>query len=203
MASVWPSTSGVRVVRALRLRESIVCIHEEGGAVGLAVLRVGSSDPPRVLAHRIAGVIPAWSPDGAWIAYQTDADVRLIAPDGTRQRVMAPINLRRERNADRSFISALVWSRDSRTIYSMRGTDDRIVRMVAIDAATGAVRVVSTLGAGFSVATPTDPGLRFTMAPNGQSFLATIARTRTDLWILENFAPRGGVLDWFRRRGSR
>ena len=50
--------------------------------------------------------------------------------------------------------------------------------------------------------TPSDPGLRFTLAPDGKSFLGTIVRTRTDLWILEDFAPRGGVLDWFRRRGS-
>ena len=74
--------------------------------------------------------------------------------------------------------------------------------MVAIDAVTGAVRVVSTLGADFRFATPTDPGLRFTLAPDGKSFLGTIVRTRTDLWILEDFAPRGGVLDWFRRRRS-
>ena len=76
------------------------------------------------------------------------------------------------------------------------------MQLVAIDAVTGAVRVVSTLGADFTFATPTDPGLRFTLAPDGKSFLGTIVRTRTDLWILEDFAPHEGLLDWFRRRWS-
>ena len=180
---------------------SIVCNHEEGGVVGLAIIRVGTSDPPRMLAHNIAGVIPAWSPDGEWIAYRGIAAVRLVSPDGARRRLLSPINLSRDRNGE-EWSSALVWSRDGGTLYSIRRTEDRNVQMVAIDAVTGAVRVVSTLGADFRFTTPTDPGLRFTLAPDGKSFLGTIVRTRTDLWILEDFAPRGGVLDWFRRRRS-
>ena len=96
---------------------------------------------------------------------------------------------------------ALVWSRDGKSLYSIRRTDDRVVQMVAIEAVTGAVRVVSTLGADFYFSAPAD-GLRFTLAPDGKSFLGTIMRTHTDLWILDGFAPGGGVLDWFRRRRS-
>ena len=77
---------------------------------------------------------------------------------------------------------------------------DRSLQLVAIDATTGAVRIVSTLGTDVSFGTPTDPGLRLSLSPDGQSVLATIVRTRTDLWILEDFAPRAGVLDWFRGR---
>ena len=56
--------------------------------------------------------------------------------------------------------------------------------------------------ADFYFGTPTDPGLRFTLAPDGKSFLGTIVRTHTDLWILDGFASRGGVLDWLRRPRS-
>ena len=180
---------------------SIVCNHEESGVVGLAIIRVGTSEPPRILAHNVAGVIPAWSPDGAWIAYRDINAVRLVSPDGARRRLLSPSNLSRDRNGE-SWSSALVWSRDSRTIYSIRRTEDRTLQMVAFDWMTGGARVISTLGADFVFATPTDPGLRFTLAPDGKSFLGTIVRTRTDLWILEDFVPRGGVLDWFRRRRS-
>jgi Tol biopolymer transport system component len=182
--------------------QSIVCNHDELGAIGLAVIRVGTSDPPRVLAHRISGVIPAWSPDGEWIAYQTDDAVRLISADGARQRFLSTINMSRDMN-ESGWNSALVWSRDGKSLYSIRRTDERIVQMVAIDAASGAIHVVSTLGADFNFATPNDPGLRFTLAPDGKSFLGTIVRSRTDLWILEDFAPHRGILDWLRRRRSR
>ena len=155
-----------------------------------------------MLAHRISGVIPAWSPDGEWIAYQTDDAVRLISSDGARQRFLSTINMSRDMN-EYGWNSALVWSRDGKSLYSIRRTDERIVQMVAIDAASGAIHVVSTLGTDFNFATPNDPGLRFTLAPDGKSFLGTIVRSRTDLWILEDFAPHRGILDWFRPRRSR
>jgi Tol biopolymer transport system component len=186
----------------------IACLHFEPGGVGLAINRVGTADPPRMLAHGIEGIIPAWSPDGQWIAYQTNAnrDLRLVSPDGARQRVLAKADPSLHRNGvgwDSALVSALVWSRDSGTLYSIRRTHDRMVQMVANDAVTGAFRVVSTLGHDFYFATPTDPGLRFTLAPDGKSFLGTIVRTHTDLWILEDFASRAGLLDWFRWRQSR
>ena len=155
-----------------------------------------------MLAHGISGVIPAWSPDGAWIAYQTDSAVAIVSPDGARHRELAPIDIRRDKN-DLGWDSALVWSTDGGTLYSIRRTEDRVVQMVAIDALTGSLRVVSTLGENFYFGTPSDPGLRFTLAADGKSFLGTIVRTRTDLWILDGFAPRAGVLDWFRARWSK
>ena len=179
----------------------IVCNHEDAGVVGLAIVHVGTSEPPRMLARRITGAIPAWSPDGAWIAYQTDTDVRLISPDGAHERFLTANNMSRDMGKY-GWGSALVWSRDGGSLYSIRRTEDRTVQLVAIDSIKGTLRVLSTLGADFVFGVPVDPGLRFTLAPDGQSFLGTIVRTRTDLWVLENFAPKGGVLDWFRRQES-
>ena len=181
--------------------QSIVCHHEERGELELAIIRVGTSEPPRILVHDITPVIPVWSPNGEWIAYQGTGAVRLVSPDGTRQRVLATTNRSRDRT-EYGWGNALAWSRDGDSLYSIRRTDDRTVQMVAIDVVTGALRVVSTLGADFYFGTPTDPGLRFTLAPDGNSFLGTIVRTHTDLWILDRFASRGGVLDWLRRPRS-
>jgi serine/threonine protein kinase len=183
--------------------QSIACFHVESGILSLAMLRVGTSDPPRILVHNIAGGIPAWSPDGQWIAYQTNEEMRLVSPDGARQRLLTTVNMGLDMDSTLGWDTAMVWSRDSRTIYSIRRTADRVVQMVAIDAGSGSLRVVSTLGADFYFAGPTDPGLRLTLAPDGRSFLGTVMRSHTDLWILDNFAPRGGVIDWFRRRASR
>jgi Tol biopolymer transport system component len=178
--------------------QSIVCIHEDHGEMGLAVIRVGTRDPPHLLVPRTQGP-PAWSPDGEWIAYQAGRNVRLVSPDGARQRILAPLTIFFDMNGEAAQ-NALVWSRDSKSLYSTRQTDDRVLQIVSIDAGSGAVRVVSTLGADVYFAA--HDGLRFTLAPDGKSFLGTIVRTHTDLWILENFARRLGVLDWFRRRGS-
>jgi len=142
--------------------------------------------------------MPAWSPDGSWIAYQTNDAVRLVSPDGVRQRFLTASDI-----PAYGWTTSLVWSRDGGSLYTIRRMADRTLQMVAIDTAAGGVRVVSTLGSDFYFGTPTDPGLRFTLAPDGKSLLGTIVRTRTDLWILEDFAPHGGVLDWFRRRRSR
>lgn len=43
----------------------------------------------------------------------------------------------------------MVWSRDSKRLYSIRRTDNRVVQVITIDVGTGAVRLVSTLGADF------------------------------------------------------
>lgn len=138
---------------------------------------------------------PGATADGAWIAYQTIDAVRLVSPDGARQRYLTPSSI-----IGYGWTSSLVWSRDGGSLYTTRRTADRTLQTVAIDAVTGAVRVISTLGADFYFWTPTDPGLRFTLAPDGKSFLGTVVRTRTDLWILENVVPPGGVLNWFRPR---
>ena len=175
---------------------SIACYHEEKGVTALALIRVGSIDPPRVLVNDVAGAtIPAWSPDGQWIAYRRPADValspaglHLVSPDGTRDRFLTTSPGR-----------AFVWSRDGGRLYSVRRTDDR-TEVLTIDPVNGAVHVVSTLDGDFNFATPDLVGLRFTLAPDGQSFLGTIVRRPSDLWILEDFEPRGGILDWLRRR---
>ena len=94
---------------------------------------------------------------------------------------------------------AFVWSRDSGTLYSVRRADDHF-EVIAIDPISGAVRVINRTPADVGFATPDTVGLRFTLAADGQSFLATVVRRPSDLWILENFAPRRGLLDWVRSR---
>jgi len=168
---------------------AIACHHWENGVTSLAIVGVGTSDAPRVLAHGILETPPAWSPDGEWIAYRTEDAVRVVSPDGARHRVIAT-----------GTGGALVWARDGRTLYSARRTDDRVPQLIAIDVLSGSVRVVSALSADVYFGAPIQTGIRFTLAPDGKSFMGTIVRTHTDLWILDNFAPRGRVLDWFQRR---
>ena len=78
--------------------QSIVCLHQERGVVGVATIHVGAGDPPRMIAHGTEGVIPAWSPRSDWIAYRTRDAIRLVSPDGARQRVLTASNVSRDRS---------------------------------------------------------------------------------------------------------
>ena len=73
--------------------------------------------------------------------------------------------------------------------------------MIAIDVVTGDIS--RTPAADFNFATPANDGQRYTLGPDGTSFLGTIVRRRSELWILEDFAPRRDFLGWFRSRPSR
>jgi Tol biopolymer transport system component len=156
-----------------------------GGREGLRITRIGSSEPPVVVPLQQVRGIPSWSPDGQWIALRLGGPtgITLISPDGARRRTL--VN-------GRSFdLTALVWSADSRTLYSTLRESDGRTRLVAIDVAADSLRVVADLGPDLNFAAVPSPGVRFTLAADGRSFLASVVRTRTDLWILENFSrPR-------------
>jgi eukaryotic-like serine/threonine-protein kinase len=168
----------------------IACKHDEGGRTALAIVRAGARSQPQMLAHDILDTIPAWSPDGQWIAYRTRDALRLVSPDGARNSVL--------KRYDRVRGNPLVWSRDGGSLYSLFRTAEGL-QVVAIDTKTGAERVVNRLASDFVTGVPIGV-TRFTLAQDGKSFLATAERTRRALWILDDFAPRPGILDWFRRR---
>jgi serine/threonine protein kinase len=165
--------------------ESIVMLRLDGGAFRLAVTRVGTNEPIRILdsTPSQAFSLPAWSPNGDWIAYVTENGVNLVDRAGTRHRVISS-----------AVGSAVVWSDDSSTIYTTVRAATGNTELLAIEAGSGVTRTVSNLGSGLTVSTPLSPGLRFTMA-TGKYFLATVVKDRTDVWVLENFAHPTGIRD--------
>jgi hypothetical protein len=75
-------------------------------------------------------------------------------------------------------------------------------QLVSVNVRAGGVKSISNLEPDVRFGTPTFPGQRFTLSPDGRSFLATIRRTQMDLWLLEGFDERRGFLDWFRQPRS-
>jgi Tol biopolymer transport system component len=154
-----------------------------GGAGVLMVREVGTSDPPRELkAPGLSEPIispPAWSPNGQWIAYAAGTGVHLISPDGERTRLLTPIEH-----------TGLVWSRDSGTLYTSRRMQDGTTQIQGINTATRTVRTINTLPDGFELNVPISPGRRFTLAPDGKSFMASNVHFSSDIWILQNFMPK-------------
>lgn len=144
-----------------------------GQGLGLSISRVGSSEPPRVLNESLTEALPAWSPDGAWIAYRDNDGLKLVSPDGEQRRLVTS-----EDGA------TMAWSADGRTIYAQRSDP---LALVAIDVETGREQTITTFASDLFLGVPSNPGQRFTLSSDGQSLLASGFRLRSDIWILDGF----------------
>jgi Tol biopolymer transport system component len=149
----------------------------------LEIAQIGSDHPPAILPAR-CGAAPAWSPDGHWIACGVPADsaILLISPDGKESRKLpSPA-----RTSAQGFVT--VWSQDSTTLYVASSSSEQ-ARLDAIDVRTAFTRHIADQGASTNFGTPTNYRLNGSLAPDGKSFATTIAKTTSDIWILDGFAP--------------
>lgn len=166
----------------------------QGGVTSLAKSRVGGAEPPQVLLETDLFGISAWSPIGDWIAYFDLEGIKLVSPDGKEKRLLARV----PSDPPRVLSDALLWSRDGAMLYAITGRyDSGGVRLVGLDVKTGSAKSIRTFGDEFHFETPYG-SQRLTLAPEGRSFSATVFHVRTDLWLLEGFNARKGLLDWFR-----
>jgi hypothetical protein len=147
------------------------------GRRALSKVRVGAGEPPLVLKDGIVYPSnPKWSPNGALITCETLEGFSVISSDGKQARVLA----------DEAPL-AHAWSRDSRSIYAVRGEDLRL-RLVSIDVASGReTPILEDLG---PVPPSPDPLAGLSLAPDAHSLLTSILRLRGDVWLLSGFEPR-------------
>jgi Tol biopolymer transport system component len=117
---------------------------------------------------------PKWSPDSRLIAYCVGAQLRVIAPDGSGERVI--VDGSRGDGLDPSYP---VWSRDSRTIYFKAYDRDRHSTIWSVPAAGGAPRLLVRFD------DPSRRSLRREFASDGRRFYFTIAREESDVWTME------------------
>ena len=118
---------------------------------------------------------PKWSPDGRLIAYCVQGQLRVIAPDGTGERVLVDA-----RAADGQPEPAYpVWSRDSRTIYYKAYDRDRHSSIWSVPVTGGTPRLLVRFD------DPSRRSLRREFATDGQRFYFTVARDESDLWTME------------------
>lgn len=132
-ATVSPDGSTVAYVFTVRanLRESQICVADvETGAV-----RTLTRPPDMADRH------PAWSPDGAWIAFASERsgwfELHLVRPDGSEERQLTD---------DAGDFHVPAWSADGTTIVASRCRRGRF-DLVTVDVATGVVTLVAPGGA--------------------------------------------------------
>jgi len=143
--------------------------------------RVGGATPVQLRAGVSPFVRPQWSPDGRWILCQTTEGLLLVAADGTTTRTLS---------ADEWF--AYAWNADGSRIFGLRPSEDlHHFQIAAIDAASGRVTILNpNLG---SIPQANQP-IRGFSGRRDDGFLTSIARVRSDIWLLEGFhAPPTGL----------
>ena len=117
---------------------------------------------------------PKWSPAGTLIAFCVAGQLRVIAPDGSGERVLVD-----GRSRDAQEPQYAIWSADGRTLYYKAYDAERNSTIRAIPAAGGPSRLLVR----FDV--PSRRSLRREFATDGRRFYFTVARDESDIWSLE------------------
>ncbi|HET8549290.1 MAG TPA: protein kinase [Bryobacteraceae bacterium] len=144
--------------------------------------RPGSVEPPQVI-RADAGTDARWSPRGDWIATIAHGQgLQLISADGGRQR-----------SAGSGSWLVHGWSTDGRTIRGLRLAGRRLAS-VSLDVETGREAVIADLGPqpasftyGMAVGSP--PAVGFALSADGRSFLTSVIRLDSDIWLLRSREP--------------
>ena len=148
------------------------------GSVNLMKAQVGGRSAPIVLYQNgIPPFIarPRWSPDGNWILCETFEGLTLVDANGTRP----------PRVIGEGGWFTYGWDKEGRHIYGLRTTDDlNHYMLVSVDPDKGEQRVINaSLG---TIPQALQPIRGFSRLPNG-AFLTSIARVRSDIYLIEGF----------------
>jgi Tol biopolymer transport system component len=158
--------------------------YEQGRTQGsvadaaLVKMRVGARRPPDLVSSDMVpfSAGPKWAPDGGLIAYNGGGGLSLVSPDGKSTRVLR----------DQAWL-AFTWSADSQRLYGLRQSDDfRHLTFTSVDTRSGVERV---LGPDIMPLPISSQPVRGFTRISPTTFLASIVKVRSEVWLLEGFQP--------------
>jgi Tol biopolymer transport system component len=140
----------------------------------LAKIRVGGTAPVILKTGVAPFARPQWSSDGRWLLCQTAEGLELIASDGSATRTLS---------RDEWF--AYAWSADGTKVYGLRTADDlHHFLLASVQVATGRE---TTINANLGAIPQANQPIRGFSPLRRDGFLTSIARVRSDIWLLEGF----------------
>jgi Tol biopolymer transport system component/DNA-binding winged helix-turn-helix (wHTH) protein len=157
----------------------------EGAKHSLMTIRTSGSAAPSVLRDLgELSFIPDWSPVGDWITYRDDNGWHLISPNGKTSKFLGKLET-----------PYLAFSRDAKLLYGIQTrqteADQDHAILFSLDPVTLKQKVLKELGRDLVPSSNLDPGIRFSFAPDGKSFVYTTARYKNDFWILQGLRQPG------------
>jgi serine/threonine protein kinase len=158
-----------------------VVLGMTGGQAHLVKGRIGSTEFITLSRDVLPFSRPEWAPDGRHILFSSNDGLAVIDADGGAPRVISE-----------EVWFAHTWSADSRTVYGLReAAIDRHFMLAAIDVATGAERVINP---DLGVIPPANQPIRGLTRFGSEAVVTSIAGARSDVLMLEGFAPPKGAL---------
>jgi eukaryotic-like serine/threonine-protein kinase len=149
--------------------------HSGGGTQAFIVRRAQRGAPwsrPQQLTHN-GSTDPKWSPRDPLIAFCIDGQLRVIAPDGSGERVLV------DSRTDGGDPQYAVWSPDGQTIYYKSYDQERRSSIRGVPVGGGPSRLLVR----FDLASRRSSRREF--ATDGRRFFFTVATDESDIWALE------------------
>jgi Tol biopolymer transport system component len=121
------------------------------------------------------GARPKWSPDGLRIACDTTEGLVVMTLDGKQRQLLS----------EDSWL-AFTWSADAKRVLGLRESDEKpgYYMLAAVDLATGREQV---LNPNVGIIPPAWQAIRGLERNGDQSVITSVARARSDVWIMSGF----------------
>ena len=153
-------------------------IRARGGKGELMKVKATGQAAPVLLSPVVVDSVPVWSPTGDWIV----AGNTLYSPDGKTKRSLG------DHHTD-----AYMFSADGKVLYGLRVEPDHVL-LFSLDIASGAEKTIGDVGKDFQPGSNLSPSIRFSLAPDGRSFIYGTGNFKQNLWLLEGFNEKRGLL---------
>jgi len=153
---------------------------------GLMKMKVGSSEPAKLISSDGCASPPQWSLDGQLISCSQQEGVTLFSPDGQKVRTL-------ETHMRDNYA---IWSRDGKEIYALGRNTEGHWLLTAVDAKSGSVRNISDYGSQVVFASNFNPSFPMTLSPDGKTIAATVYNAKSEIWMMQGYRL---PWDWFHR----